>query len=511
MKPMFLPCCVTVLAALFGGPVQAAPVDVILALDHSGSMKRTDPNRDSVQGVELFADLLGKDDRLEFMGFAGRAETLLPLTAGSGPAVRERLSRLARALPMNGQRTDFSEALRLAYEDLIVAAAPPDTRRMVVIFSDGQLDLGDAAANNTAQALILALLPEFRAVGIKVYCVAFSPEADLAFLGRIAEATGGRALRAERVADIYKAFIRLFEQTDQPLSVPVRDGRVAVDKEVRELKLLVERDSERERIRLVDPSGKEFDGQDKALGLEWRHHGPFDRITVPRPAVGTWRMLGASGEKKAYLDSDLDLGMEVHPPIRVGRPVEITVRLSYRGQPVSDQRLLEGLKVEVTGHGETGMSLEPLAWLPDARTGRPGEFHGLLRFAAEGGYRLAALAENPVFQRGREMSVTVLAAEPAAIPPAAAAPREEGPSPPVPVPAASAPVPGPPPPTAGNPSLGGLGWIVALNLVLVALVGGGVWFWNYRSGRDKQQILALRAARKSTEHGVPPRRPGPMP
>lgn len=480
--------CTVLWTALWAGQVVATPVDVVLALDHSGSMKRTDPNRDSVRGVELFADLLGKDDRLAFLSFAERGERLLPLTSLALPGARERLFQRAQAVPMNGQLTDFGAALPLAYADFTQQASHSNAQRLLVIFSDGQLDLGSETANRAAQAAILAQLPAFRDAGIRIYGVAFSPEADLAFLRQLADATGGQAIRAERVADIYSAFVRLFEDTDQPLAVPVREGRVAVDAEVKELKLLVGRDSEQEQIRLVDPSGTEFGEQNRPPGLEWRHHGPFDRITVTQPAVGSWQVLGTQGEKKAYLDSDLDVSVALPPQFRAGEPATLGVQLRYRDQPLNDPRLLAGVSVAVTAPPD------PLALRLQAQAEHPQDFQGELRFAAAGDYRLTVLAESPVFQRRRELSVTVLPAIPAPPAPASAAVTTSPPKPP--------PVPESSPSPRSLSSV--LGWVMAVNLILV--LGGGLWFWRYRAGQKQDRTLALRLA-----ENAPPRRSGPKP
>lgn len=494
--------CLSLLAILTAAPTPwATPADVALVLDRSGSMKRTDPHRDSVRGVELFASLLGQDDRLAFLTFAERGEARWPLTPLSGPGIRERLAVLARSVPIDGRLTDFGAALRLARQTLADPRPGPEPRRMVVLFSDGRPDLGGEAANRAAEAAILAQLPEFRTAGIKVYGVAFSPEADLAFLRRVAEATGGLAVRAEKADDIYTAFIRLFEETDRPLAVPVRDGRVAVDTEVRELKLLVGRDSARERIRLIDPAGQEFGEADRPPGLEWQHTGPFDRITVTRPATGAWQVLGSSGEKKAYLDSDLDLGVELPPQLRAGEPAAIAVRLLYHGQTLADPRLLAGLKVAVDIRDETGVLLETLALRPDAPADNPAQIRGPLRFGAAGAYRLSVLAETPLFQRSREVSVKVLDAPPVTAP---ATPTAL----PVPSPASA-----PPPATEPIPKRNPLGWVVALNLILAVLAGGGIWLWRYRHGRDAEQnrALALRLGPVAPKRADPPRHRGPAP
>jgi hypothetical protein len=566
MKPRVAPLVLWSTLALLPWSGSAAAIDVALVLDRSGSMKANDPRRDSVRGVELFAELLDPKDRLAFLTFAERSETLAPMTLLADAKARARLARLAGSVPMTGALTDFAAALRQAYDAQSGPLRDPGAERIVVLFSDGKLDLGSEAANQAARAAIASeLLPRFQAADIRVYGVAFSPKADLDFLRGLAEATGGQAFRADKPEDIYGAFVRLFEEADQPLTAPFKDDRVAVDGKVRELKLLVGRDSASAPIRLTDPLSKEIKEQDRLPGVEWKRTPRFDHITIQQPEPGSWKVMGASGEKKAYLASDLDLDARLQPLARVGEAATVAARLTYQGRAVADPAMLKDVKFTATALDPASAAEQAVELRPDAASSDPAEFKGSLAFSATGGYRVRVSAESPGFQRSKLLSIAVTAASPpgptaAAEPPApveAKLPSAESPAPveaklppaeppapveaklppaepPAPVeaklPPAEPPAPieaklpsaeprepepdgaaAPPLPAAAQPGeeaevrRSALFKLVLTNLALFGLlgIGGGVWWWRSRRKADPRGPARSETSRKRRPTGRP--------
>ncbi len=417
-------------AALLAGEAQA--VDVLLALDRSGSMKINDTRRDSVRGVELFAELLNPEDGLGLLTFAERAEPLLPVTPLTSPKAREGVAEMARRVAMDGILTNFEAALRRAYDEQSRTIHNPGAERIVVLFSDGRIDLGGAAANQAARAAIASeLIPKFKTAGIRIHGVAFSPKADLEFLRGLAEATGGQAFRAERPADIYRAFVRLFEEADQPLTAPIENGRVSVDANVRELKLLIGRNSQDQPIQMTDPRGDPIKESDRRPGLEWKRTPQFDRITIQRPEPGAWRVMGDHGEKRAYFASDLDLVAKLPASAPAGEPVTVSAKLTYLGRAITDPAMLKDVEFRAAILDASGNVIGSAVELRDAAVPGRWEARGSLTFAETGAYRVRISAESPAYQRGKILSIAVTP-PPATETAALAAPAKE----PSPLPAA---------------------------------------------------------------------------
>ncbi len=58
--------------------------DIVLLIDSSGSMKKTDPHDYRKTAAKLFISLLGRDDRAGIVSFGENAKLLLPLTQNTG-------------------------------------------------------------------------------------------------------------------------------------------------------------------------------------------------------------------------------------------------------------------------------------------------------------------------------------------------------------------------------------------------------------------------------------------
>ncbi|WP_200374722.1 VWA domain-containing protein [Thiocystis violacea] len=434
----------------------AAAVDVVLALDRSLSMNANDPNRHSLKGAELFGELLGQDDRLSLTTFAQDAPSLMPLTPLSDRQALERILGLIRGISMDGTRTDFTAALRLAYRHHSASGGDRDAKRILVLFTDGQLNLGNEEATQTARATIIdELVPQFQEAGIQIYGIAFSPEADLGFLRLLTDTTGGRAFRAERPEDIYLAFLKLFEQADLPLTTAVIDGAVEVDANVRELKLLVQRGVNDAPTTLMDPSQHELVAGDQRPGVDWRSTANFDHITIQQPEAGSWKITADSQDKRAYIESDLDLEATIPLLANVDEAVAIAAKLTYRGGDV-EARLSGNTRFTATVLDESGAVQQEVELQPDAGQQPLQDHRGVLRFPAPGSFQIRVSAEGEGFERAKTYSISLLRAQP---------------------------MPGGADDTETRRSA--LALLMLGNLVLAALLGIGIGLWWWRRNRRK--------------------------
>ncbi len=434
----------------------AAAVDVVLALDRSLSMNTNDPDRDSLKGAELFSEMLNPDDRLALTTFAQDGQSLLPLTPLSDARTLKQLIGLIRQVKMNGTRTDFSAALRLAYRTHSDGLREPPAKRILVLFSDGELNLGSEGATQAARAAIIdELIPQFQAAGIQIHGVAFSPEADLGFLRLLTDATGGQSFRADQPEDIYLAFVKLFEQADHPLTAPVINGVVDVDANVHELKLLVKRGPHDTPIKLTDPSQRELSAGDQRPGVAWHSTPHFDHITIQQPEAGSWKITADNPEKRAYLESDLDLEATVPTQAQVDETVTVAARLTHRG--AVDAQLLSSARFTATVLDDSGAVQQRLDLKPDAAGQADPQWRGALRFPALGTFQIRVAAEGQGFQRGKVYSIRILEA------------------------GAAAPTQAPRTVDAENRHSAML-ILVSGNLVLVVLLAGGasIWWWRRR-------------------------------
>src|SRR5437588_7217747 len=106
------------LIAALTSPVCAADappaIDIMLALDNSGSMKRNDPQRLLPKVVTEFAERLGHGDRVGIVAFDQTARTLLPLTHLREGDLASALAPALRQVNYSGRLTDIPAGLEAA-------------------------------------------------------------------------------------------------------------------------------------------------------------------------------------------------------------------------------------------------------------------------------------------------------------------------------------------------------------------------------------------------------------
>lgn len=366
---------------------------------------------------------------------------------------------------MDGKRTDFAAALLNAERNFARAGGNPSEQRAVVLFSDGQLNVGTEDINRVSHdSIVKDILPRFKAAGIPIHAVAFSPKADLDFLALMAAGTGGQAFRANTPEDIYDAFVRLFEQAQQPLSVPLIDGQVAVDANVQELKLLVKREPGDGPMHLTDPGNRNLTVDSSTPGVDWQSTPDFDRITIQNPEAGSWKVTAGNGEKKAYIESNLDLNARLPVMAGVNETIRIAARLSYQGAPV-DPSLLKNAHFSATVLDEADAIQQQVDLKPDPGGQNAQDYRGELRIPKSGSFQVRVSAEGLGFQRQKGYFISIVGAQQQA----ALSDLEQ--------PDAG---PAPPQQTALFLVLGG-------NLALVVLGGIGFAVWRWRRRRQQRE------------------------
>jgi len=227
------------LAAVLAGPVGVhhAPsepghgLDLVLALDASGSMRSVDTEVGGQTRTRLdlarrvvarFAEQRAAEgDRVALVIFGDSAFTSCPLT-GDGNLLAASLARIEAGIA--GEATALGDALALAVKRALAgapgdAAGAPLAGRVVVLLTDGR--------NNAGTTPVELATEIARAEGIRVQTVAIGTaggdvpmqsgktnglrferhDVDTALLARIAAATGGRffpARRADQLDAVYR-------------------------------------------------------------------------------------------------------------------------------------------------------------------------------------------------------------------------------------------------------------------------------------------------------------------
>ena len=158
---------------------ERAPLAVVLVLDVSGSMQG-DPIAHVLRSSEIVGELLGERDRLGVVTFADHAGVRSGLTAMDNTG-RERLRAALRDVAAGGS-TNMHGGIEAAAALLLTA--PAGLRRVMVVLSDGQPNIGLASATDLAAYV--------RSLNVAVSSLGFGLHHDENVLDAIATAGSGR-------------------------------------------------------------------------------------------------------------------------------------------------------------------------------------------------------------------------------------------------------------------------------------------------------------------------------
>ncbi len=351
-------------ATIDRSPIEAKPraiaeqgLDIVLVMDSSGSMKKNDPNDLRKPAAKLLISLLGKDDRASIVSFSDNGYPVAYLTRTHNTSNNDLLFKAVEKISNKGAYTNLAGAIKAAtrvYEQ----AWDSQRKHVVVLMSDGKMDLATAAQDEKATAeLITKLLPVLKEKQIQVYTIAFTDNSDMRLLQGIANLTDGHFNIARTDKDLHKVFASIFEQSKEPDILPIQHGRFSVDHNVQEMTIIANKASRDTRVSLTLPSGRVLESDQVPADIKWLVSDQFDLITIQNPEPGEWAMLPEGEANRAYIITDLKMALQISPeqPQR-GDRLALNIWLEDDGHLLNKSEVLSALRVELVENLPNGQS-----------------------------------------------------------------------------------------------------------------------------------------------------------
>jgi hypothetical protein len=183
---------------------------VVLIIDNSGSMKKNDPRSLTKQAVTQFIQDVPLGTQVALILFDKEAKTLAPLTPIDESTRLDLLTHLSQ-INFKGPLTNSGEALAQGLEEL-KKHSQSAAKQYIVFLTDGIVDTGDVAQDlQMAEKMRGDLAPEAAKMGIRIFSIAFTDNADKKLMEDLAKATDGAYFQPMRPEDLPQVFASINE------------------------------------------------------------------------------------------------------------------------------------------------------------------------------------------------------------------------------------------------------------------------------------------------------------
>ncbi|MDR0868527.1 MAG: VWA domain-containing protein [Planctomycetota bacterium] len=295
--------------------------DVVLLIDASFSMTRTDPDKKRVRAAEAFLQLAARDGkigRVAVVAFNEAPRVLAGLTAPQAPELSPALARVGAQ-----GMTNIGKALNQAAD--LLRDSP---RAAVVLLTDGKNESVRYADEH------LRLAREHT----PVYAIGLSEQTDEEMLRAIAETTGGRSYWTADSAELTAIYLDVAAELGQQAtlySAALRGEQIIdlpVDATVEEITFLL--DNPQAEFHLLPPPDA------TATPLDYEHRDFIERRVV-KPMPGLWRARVKSDRPAKFLvTAKTAFYLDVFPPVATPRGWVLGATLADRGLLVDNSQVV---------------------------------------------------------------------------------------------------------------------------------------------------------------------------
>lgn len=225
--------CLLIGAALFvmPGMSQAAPapeMDLMFVIDNSGSMHKNDPGFLTPRTVRTFMNQLPDETRVGMVLFDQKARLLESLSPLSDSQAKQRLIASLNQVDYKGRYTNSAAGIERALYELKTSGRA-QANKCIIFLTDGIVDTGRPQKDlELTQWLKNDLASECRDLGVRIFGIAFTENADFVLIQALAARTDGAYFRAYAAEDIAGVLDQIQAQlTPPPEEAPEKSPVIA--------------------------------------------------------------------------------------------------------------------------------------------------------------------------------------------------------------------------------------------------------------------------------------------
>lgn len=376
-------------------------LDVVLLLDSSGSMLITDPHNLRIEGIELFVELLGENDRVSLIAFDEKPRVVVPLEKIDRPEFKRNLE----SVQTRGEYTDIGLAFEIAGQ-ILTENGRADSEKVIVLLSDGKFEPLPARGKvgDLTSTLVDKTVPDYLTNGIRTFALSFSMEADRKLLENISNKGGGLFWYTPTSEKIHESFADLLLSSKRPQIATMGDHGFFVDELVEEATFYVTKQAGAQ-LTLVAPDQRVYHSENSE-NIRWYRGKNFEVITIKEPMAGSWHVVGANlHDGYATLLTKLSLDTKWPTFVVAEEPTKIEANLMEGEKPLalSSMSALLTMKVQISSNDKVSEPIIEANLRDDGQHGdsvaQDGVYSAYLALPDHGRYHLKVIAESPTFER----------------------------------------------------------------------------------------------------------------
>ncbi len=262
--------------------------DIRVLIDVSGSMKKNDPKNLRLPALRLLIGLLPPDATTAVWNFGTEAVPLIPLGLANEKWKKNALLA-SKKIHSRDLFTNIGQALEAAVADWGKTPSKLN-QRSIILLTDGMIDISKDDEKNAQERtrILTTMLPEIEKTGANIHTIALSKNADHAFLQELSSKTDGAFEQTDSAEQLERIFLRLFEKTTKPDTVPLVDNKFLVDESILELTLLVFKPQNARPTEVIEPDKKKYKQENAPSYVKWQSEKNYDLITISQPKTGEW-------------------------------------------------------------------------------------------------------------------------------------------------------------------------------------------------------------------------------
>ena len=381
--------------------------DIRILIDVSDSMKINDPSGYRISALKMFNGLVPEGSKAGIWSI----DRFVHMTVNWGTVNdqwRQAADVGASTIHSDGVYTNIESGLSRA--SLGWEEADANTRRSIILVTDGPVNISSNVATNevSRQNIIGKNLQALKQSGVVIHTIALSSNTDEPLLKKLALETGGSFQKAKIARNLHRVFFKTFERVTRPDTVKLTENLFSIDKNIREISLLIFR-QKHSAPTLLYPPGSSPMSSIKPGNSVWRSDAGYDLITIKNPITGVWTIdADTDPDNRLMVESDLRLNVTgLIPYMMPGEPLKINVELHNLDDKVIENSLLQFVDFNIAHTGIDGLEkiskLEPASVKADQ-----GQYsYSMVNGLEEGTHGFVISADSQIFNRSKRFNIEV--------------------------------------------------------------------------------------------------------